>query len=81
MPRVPGLGHSFDALGHQAYGLRGPSVPAVFLSPRPACRGHSALAPLAHASPPDPLWIPGFYGDADDDAESLVAESADQSAA
>ncbi len=25
------------------------------------------LAPLAHASPPDPTWIPGFYDDADHD--------------
>ncbi len=25
------------------------------------------LAPLAHASPPDPSWISGFYDDADFD--------------
>jgi hypothetical protein len=29
----------------------------------------SALPALAHASPPDPSWIPGIYDDADlDDA-------------
>jgi len=25
------------------------------------------LSPLAHASPPDPAWVPGFYDGADDD--------------
>jgi hypothetical protein len=32
------------------------------------------LAPLAHASPPDPTWIPGFYDDADyDDVVLAIA--------
>jgi hypothetical protein len=32
-----------------------------------------ALAPLAHASPPDASWIPGIYDDADfDDVVTLV---------
>ncbi len=31
-----------------------------------------ALAPLANASPPDPLWIAGIYDDADFD-EAVVA--------
>ncbi len=35
-----------------------------------------SLTPLAHASPPDPTWIPGFYDAADyDDVVSLVANS------
>ena len=32
----------------------------------------AALVPLAHASPPDPLWIPGIYDAADLD-EVVVA--------
>ena len=33
----------------------------------------SALPMLAHASPPDPSWIPGIYDDADfDDVVTLV---------
>jgi hypothetical protein len=33
----------------------------------------SALPALAHASPPDPSWIPGIYDDADfDDVVTLV---------
>jgi hypothetical protein len=33
-----------------------------------------ALPGLAHASPPDPTWIPGIYDDADgDDIVSLIA--------
>jgi hypothetical protein len=33
----------------------------------------SALPILAHASPPDPSWIPGIYDDADyDDVVTLV---------
>ncbi len=32
-----------------------------------------ALPGLAHASPPDPTWIPGIYDDADgDDIVSLI---------
>ena len=35
------------------------------------------LAPLAHASPPDPSWIPGIYDDADfDDVVALVTADA-----
>jgi len=34
-----------------------------------------ALAPLAHASPPDPTWIAGLYDDADhDDAVIAITE-------
>lgn len=33
-----------------------------------------ALPGLAHASPPDPTWIPGIYDDGDgDDVVSLIA--------
>jgi hypothetical protein len=33
------------------------------------------LVPLAHASPPDPTWIPGLYDDADyDDVVGLVTD-------
>jgi hypothetical protein len=33
----------------------------------------SALPALAHASPPDPSWVPGIYDDADfDDVVTLV---------
>jgi hypothetical protein len=35
-----------------------------------------ALAPLAHASPPDPTWIPGFYDDNDYDDVILVITGA-----
>ena len=31
------------------------------------------LLPLAHASPPDPLWIPGIYDGADYDDVALLA--------
>ena len=35
------------------------------------------LAPLAHASPPDPAWIPGIYDAADyDDVVLLVSSDA-----
>jgi hypothetical protein len=34
-----------------------------------------ALVPLAHASPPDPSWIGGFYDDADYDDVVLLATS------
>ena len=34
----------------------------------------SALPALAHASPPDPSWVPGIYDDDDfDDVVTLVA--------
>ena len=34
-----------------------------------------ALVPFAHASPPDPLWIPGLYDGADaDDAIQAIAD-------
>ena len=35
-----------------------------------------ALTPLAHASPPDPTWIPGFYDDADYDDVVLAVTGA-----
>jgi len=34
------------------------------------------LGPLAHASPPDPTYIPGFYDDADYDDVILLVLSA-----
>jgi hypothetical protein len=34
------------------------------------------LVPLAHATPPDPLWIPGIYDDADhDDVVGLLTDT------
>ena len=35
----------------------------------------SILAPLAHASPPDPSWIPGVYDAADYDDVVLLVSS------
>jgi len=36
----------------------------------------ASLVPLAHASPPDPTWIPGLYDDADhDDAVIAITEA------
>jgi hypothetical protein len=77
MPLVPGP--PFDALGDHADGRRGRlclsrCLPLVLLA------GLIGLPPLAYPSPPDPVRIPGFYGDADHDARWLVAESAVQSA-
>ena len=34
-----------------------------------------AVVPLAHASPPDPLWIPGIYDAADLDHAVVVVTS------
>jgi hypothetical protein len=34
-----------------------------------------ALVPIAQASPPDPLWIPGIYDAADSDDAILAAAS------
>lgn len=34
-----------------------------------------ALAPLAHAKPPDQTWIPGIYDTADSDDPILLATS------
>jgi hypothetical protein len=34
-----------------------------------------ALVPLAHASPPDPTWIPGIYDDGDFDDVVLIIVS------
>jgi len=36
----------------------------------------AALVPLAHASPPDPLWIPGIYDAADLDEVVVVVLTA-----
>jgi hypothetical protein len=36
-----------------------------------------ALVPLAHASPPDPIWITGLYDGADYDDVIAAATSAD----
>jgi len=35
-----------------------------------------SLPPLAHASPPDPTWIPGFYDDNDYDDVILLITGA-----
>jgi hypothetical protein len=40
----------------------------------------AGLVPLAHASLPDPTWIPGFYDDADFDDVILAIVSADVAA-
>jgi hypothetical protein len=37
----------------------------------------AGIAPLAHASPPDPTWIAGLYDDADFDDVVLAIVSAD----
>jgi hypothetical protein len=36
---------------------------------------HVLLPTLAHASPPDPAWIPGIYDDADYDDVVLLVSS------
>jgi hypothetical protein len=66
----------FDALvglSARDWRLCGPRVAAVRLLIL-----FSALVgiiPLAHASPPDPSWIPGIYDNADsDDVVGLVAD-------
>jgi hypothetical protein len=38
-----------------------------------------ALVPLAHASPPDPLWIAGIYDEADADNLIVAATSLESS--
>lgn len=40
--------------------------------------GLGALAPLAHASPPDPLWVNGIYDGEDSDDVVLAATSTDK---
>jgi hypothetical protein len=35
-----------------------------------------ALLPLAHASPPDPTWVPGVWDDEDQDEVAILATSA-----
>ena len=40
----------------------------------------AGIVPLAHASPPDPTWIAGFYDDADFDDVVLAIVSADVAA-
>jgi hypothetical protein len=67
MPLVPGPEPPFDALGDQVHGRRGRLCLSRF--PRLVLLvGLIGLSPLAHASPPDPVWIPGFYDEADRDA-------------
>jgi hypothetical protein len=39
----------------------------------------AGLAPLAYASPPDPLWIPGIYDDDDQDDVIVAVTNADGS--
>jgi len=80
MPLVRGPGQLFDALGDHAHGRQdglclSRCLRLVLLA------GLMRLAPLADASPPDPVWILGFSNGVDHDAEWLVAESAVQSAA
>jgi len=38
-----------------------------------------AIVPLAHASPPDPTWVPGLYDD--DDFDDVVVAVTQQQAA
>lgn len=60
-------------VGGRSHGLRVSVVLLVALA---------ALASLAYASPPDPLWVAGIYDGADfDDVVSLVTntETVDQS--
>lgn len=40
--------------------------------------GLISLTPLAHASPPDPIWIGGVFDDADSDDVVLAATCADE---
>ena len=40
----------------------------------------AGIVPLAQASPPDPMWIAGFYDDADFDDVVLAIVSADAAA-
>jgi hypothetical protein len=39
----------------------------------------AVLTPLAYASPPDPLWIPGIYDDDDQDDVIVAVTNADGS--
>ena len=39
----------------------------------------TVLTPLAYASPPDPLWIPGIYDDDDQDDVIVAVSNADGS--
>ena len=80
MPLASGPGQLFDVLGGHADGRRGRLCLSSFL-PLVLLAGVIGLSPLAHASPPDPVWVPGFYHDVDHDAEWLVAESTAHSAA
>lgn len=60
------LGQPFDVLAGQGH-VRGERVYALGL-----LLILVAFIPLAHASPPDPLWIAGIYDGADYD-EAVVA--------
>jgi len=80
MPLVPGPGQPFDVLG--AMLMAAGAVCACCVSFPPSCLpGSFGCLPLAPASPPDPVGMPRFSDDVDQDAEWLVAESAAHSAA
>jgi hypothetical protein len=36
---------------------------------------HAAVTPLAHATPPDPVWVDGFFDDDDNDNSILSITS------
>jgi hypothetical protein len=66
MPLVLGSGQPFDTLASHVENRRGRLCLSRFLL-LVLFAGLMGLAPLAHASPPDPVWNPGFYDDADHD--------------
>ena len=37
---------------------------------------HAAVTPLAHASPPDPVWMDGFFDDDDNSILSITSSTA-----
>jgi hypothetical protein len=73
---VPGSKQLFAALGSRVDGRRGRRRSPRFFLPV-LLAGVIGLCPLAYASPPDPVWIHGFYDDADhDDVIVLLTNSA-----
>ncbi len=70
MPLARVLGHAFDALVAH-WRVRSEQVLALGL-----LLFLIVLVPLAHASPPDPVWIAGIYDDADFDDAVVAVVSA-----
>lgn len=66
MPLFSGPRPAVDALGHNVDGSRDRACLSRFVA-LVLLAGLLGLFPLAHASPADPAWIPGFYDDADHD--------------